>query len=389
MEVRLVNTPSATMDSEPCLGVFAIELSKANWSIGVQKASGGKIGRYVLNAGDAKGLLELIDRVCAREARKLGRPVAAVSCYEAGYDGFWLHRVLEAGGVRNYVLDPASLQVNRRARRAKTDRIDAERMVRALLAYLRGDPEACSVVRVPSVIEEDAKRLERERDRLIAERIQHVNRIKGLCALQGVYDYEPLHRGARTRLENLRTRDGRLLPERLRAELIRELERLELVVKMIAVVEAERNAIVAGEADAPAYPHAGKVQALAKLKGIGPGFAMGLSGEVFYRNFANRRELASYVGLTPAPFRSGAVDRDQGITKAGNAKARSLMIELAWMWRRHQPGSALSGWFRERVRDQRGRARRIAIVALARKLLVALWRYVEVGLIPSGAVLKG
>jgi transposase len=389
MEVRLVSTPSAALDSEAAMSVFAIELSRANWSIGVQKPSGGKIGRHQLEAGDAQGLLELIDRICAREARKLGRPVAAVSCYEAGYDGFWLHRVLEAHGVRNYVLDAASLQVNRRARRAKTDRIDAERMVRALLAHLRGDPEACSVVRVPSVIEEDAKRLDRERDRLITERVQHVNRIKGLCALQGIYDYEPLRRKARARLEQLRTGDGRPLPERLRAELIRELERLELVLKMVAAVEAERNAIVAGEADAPAHPCAEKAQALAKLKGIGPGFAIGLSSEVFYRNFANRREVAGYVGLTPAPFRSGAVDRDQGITKAGNAKARSLMIELAWMWLRHQPDSTLSAWFRERVGDLKGRPRRIAIVAVARKLLVALWRYLEVGLIPSGAVLKG
>jgi transposase len=193
-------------------------------------------------------------------------------------------------------------------------------MIRALLAHLRGDPEACRVVRVPSVIEEGARRLDRERDRLIAERVQHVKRIKGLCALQGIYDYEPLHRGARTRLENLRTGGGRPLPERRRAELIREFERLELVMKMIARVEAERNAIAAGEADAPAHPHARKVQALAKLKGIGPGFAMGLSGEEFYRDFGIRREVASYVGLTPAPFRIGAVDRDQGITKAGNAK---------------------------------------------------------------------
>jgi transposase len=389
MEVRLVNTPSATLDSEPALSVFAIELSKVSWGIGVHRPSGSKIGRHQSKPGDAKELLELIERVRSQEARKLGRPVEVITCYEAGYDGFWLHRVLEAHGIRNYVLDPASLQVNRRARRAKTDRIDAERMIRALLAYLRGDREACSVVRVPSVIEEDARRLDRERDRLIAERVAHVNRIKGLCAVQGIYDYEPLHRHARTRLESLRTGDGRPLPKRLRAELIRELERLELVLKMIAAVEAERNAIVAGEANAPAHPHAHKVQALAKLRGIGPGFAMGLTGEVFYRDFANRREVGSYVGLTPAPFQSGAVNRDQGITKAGNPKARSLMIELAWMWRRHQPNSALSIWFRERVGDLKGRPRRIAIVAMARKLLVALWRYLEDGLIPTGAVLKG
>src|ERR1700732_666175 len=186
MKVRMVNTPSADSNNEPVACYVAIELSKSGWLVGFLTPLSDKTGRYQVKAGDAQALLDLIERVHTRVARQLNRPVEVMSCYEAGYDGFWLHRVLEAHGVRNYVLDPASLQVNRRARRAKTDRIDAERMLRGLIAYLRGDPDACSIVRVPSVAEEDARHMHRERCRLINERVQHVNRIKGLCATQGI-----------------------------------------------------------------------------------------------------------------------------------------------------------------------------------------------------------
>jgi transposase len=322
-------------------------------------------------------------------ARELGRPVVeieVISCYEAGYDGFWLHHLLEAHGVRNHVLDPASLLVNRRAKSAKTDGIDVERMQRALGRYLRGEMDACSVVRVPSLEEEDAKRLHRERKRLISERVQHVNRIKGLCALHGIYDYRPLRADRKAQLEGLRTSDGRLLPPRLKAEIWRELQRLELVLQMIADVEAERDAIV--KEAAPQHPNADKIKALAELSSIGPEFATRLVGEVFYRPFANRRQLASFAGIAPSPWASGSVARDQGISKAGSSLVRTTMIELAWLWLRYQPGSAISIWFRERVGEQKGRVRRIAIVALARKLLVALWRYLETGLTPTGVVFK-
>jgi transposase len=184
MEVRMENTPPAGGNNEPAYCFVAIELSKSSWVVGFQTPLARQTSRYQVKACDAKALLELIERVRIRVARELGRPVEVMSCYEAGYDGFWLHRVLEAHGIHNHVLDPASLQVNRRARRPKTDRIDADRMVRALIRHLRGEPEACSVVRVPSPEQEDAKRLHRERDRLIAERVAHVNRIKGLCAIQ-------------------------------------------------------------------------------------------------------------------------------------------------------------------------------------------------------------
>ena len=386
MEVRVVSTPSAGADNEPVHCYVAIELSKSSWIVGFQTPLTNKTSQYQVKACDANALLELIERIRTRVARELRRPIEVMSCYEAGYDGFWLHRVLKAHGIHNHVLDPASLQVNRRARRAKTDRIDADRMVRALIRYLRGEPEACSVVRVPSVEQEDAKRLHRERRRLIAERVQHVNRIKGLCATQGIYHYAPLRKDRLARLDDLRTGDGRALPTRLKAEIARELKRLEVLLEMIATVETERDVILTSAAST--HLNAGKIKMLAKLKAIGPEFATTLVGEVFYREFANRRKLGSYVGLGSSPFCSGPVDRDQGISKAGNPTARSMMIELAWTWLRYQPGSALSVWFRERVGNLKGRPRRIAIVAMARKLLVALWRYLETGLVPTGTALK-
>jgi transposase len=383
-----ISPRSAAPAAEQTATIYlALELSRASWVVAVHMPLADKIGLHKLKGGDSDSLLALIGRLQARAQAALGRPVATVSCYEAGYDGFWLHRLLEAQGIRNQVLDPASLQVSRRARRAKTDRIDATSLVRALMAHWRGEPKVVSVVRVPSVAEEDARRLHRERHRLVAERVQHVNRIKGLCATQGIYDFQPLRRDRWQRLAHLHTGDGRALPPRLAAELARELKRLELVLAMIAALEAERDAVV--EAPAPEHPHAAKIQALVRLKGIGPEFATVLVGEVFHRQFDNRRQVAAYVGLTPSPWRSGGLAREQGISKAGNPKARTTMIELAWMWLRHQPASALSQWFQHRVGAIRGRLRRIAAAALARKLLVALWRYLAAGLVPDGAVLKG
>jgi transposase len=387
MTVRTVSNLPAAMHVETARCFFAIELSKQSWVIGFITPLSAKISRRILSGGDWKGLLDLIEEVRARVSRETGRAADVITCYEAGYDGFWLHRLLEAHGIRNYVIDPASLQTDRRARRVKTDRIDTERLLRSLMAYLRGEPKVWSVVRVPSVAEEDARRLHRERDRLVSERVQHVNRIKGLCALHGIYDYQPLRPQAMARLEQLRTAEGISLPPRLKSEIKRELQRLELVVEMVATLEAERDAIV--EDDASTHVNAKKIQNLHKLKAIGPEFATVLVGEIFHRDFNNRRQLASYVGYAPNPFQSGNVAHDQGISKAGNRKGRTTGIELAWLWLRYQPDSDLSVWFRTRVGTLKGRIRRIAIVALARKLLVALWRYLKTGLVPQGAVLKG
>ena len=379
------NLPAAAHDGAArCY--LAIELSKRSWVIAASTPLSDKISQYTLTSGSLKELVELIERLCARITRATGQVVEVISCYEAGYDGFWLHRALEKHGVRNYVVDPASLKVDRRARGAKTDRIDAERLLRSLMAYLRGEPKVWSVVRVPSIAEEDARRLHRERDRLIEERVQHVNRIKGLCAIHGIYDYEPMRVDRLRRLEQLRTAQGEQLPERLKGEIGRELQRLELVLEMIRGLEAERDAIVTDAA--PAQLNADKIRRLNQLRALGPEISTVLVGEVFYRSFNNRRQVGSYVGFTPSPFASGTIAREQGISKAGNPKARRTMIELAWLWLRYQPDSALSIWFRERVGTMKGRIRRITIVAMARKLLVALWRYLETGLIPQGARLK-
>jgi transposase len=387
MEAQVVNAPSVASHDETVRCLLAIELSKKSWIVAVNTPLSDKISRYTLKPCDGKELLDLCERIRTRVARETGKRVEIVSCYEAGYDGFWLHRLLEAHGIRNYVIDPASLQVNRRARQAKTDHIDTERMLRSLMAYLRGEPKVWSVVRVPSVAEEDDRRLHRERDRLINERIQHVNRIKGLLAIHGIYDYQPLRRDRMQRLERLHTADGRTLPPRLKAEILRELQRLELVLGMIKTIETERDAIAAAKTEA-VHSRTKKIQGLTKIKSIGPEFATTLVGEVFYRSFDNRKQLASYVGLTPAHFQSGPSCRDQGISKAGNPKARTVMIELAWLWLRYQPDSSLSVWFRDRVGKLKGRIRRITIVAVARKLLIALWRYLETGLVPERAILK-
>jgi len=219
MEAQVANArPSVASHDETVRCLLAIELSKKSWIVAVNTPLSDKISRYTLKPCDGKELLDLCERIRTRVARETGKRVEIVSCYEAGYDGFWLHRLLEAHGIRNYVIDPASLQVDRRARRAKTDHIDTERMLRSMMAYLRGEPKVWSVVRVPSVAEEDDRRLHRERDRLINERIQHVNRIKGLLAIHGIYDYQPLRRDRMQRLERLQTANGRTLPPRLKAK---------------------------------------------------------------------------------------------------------------------------------------------------------------------------
>ena len=251
MEAWTVNNlPPAGTHDDAVRCLLAIELSKKSWIVAVNTSLSDKISRHTLKPCDGKELLDLCERIRTRVARETNKRVEVVSCYEAGYDGFWLHRLLEAHGTRNYVIDPARLQVDRRARRAKTDHVDAERLLRSLIAYLRGEPKVWSVVCVPSVAEEDDRRLHRERSRLINERIQHVNRIKGLLAIHGIYDYQPLRRDRMQRLERLCTAaDGRTLPPRIKAEILRELQRLELAIRMIKTIEAERDAIGIGRQD--------------------------------------------------------------------------------------------------------------------------------------------
>jgi transposase len=363
---------------------LVFELSKAKWKLGLMLPGSEKMSCYTIAGGDLAALTARLANARAKAARG-GKPVRIVSCYEAGFDGHWLHRWLTDQGVINHEIDPASIQVNRRMRRAKTDRIDLEHLMRTLLAYLRGEPRVCSVVHVPTVEDEDRKRRNRERDYLVDERTAHTNRIKGLLHAQGVRDVMPMKPGFIGSLDKLRTGDGRPLPQKLKEEIVREHERLCLLNRQLQAIEgdsrAELRAAQEGSGEA-------KTVMLARLKGIGMVGGQGLVNEVFYRSFDNRRQVGSYVGLTGTPYNSGASERDQGISKAGNSRARELAIEIAWLWLRHQPGSELSRWFRERVRDLKGRPRRVAIVAVARKLMVALWRYLETGVVPTGAVLR-
>lgn len=359
------------------------ELSKSKWKLGVMIAGSAKMSRFTIAGGDLAALSGRLALARDKAARS-GRKVRIVSCYEAGFDGHWLHRWLTDQGVTNYVIDASSIAVDRRARRAKTDRIDLELIMRTLLAYLRGEPRVCSMIRVPTVEEEDRKRRNRERERLLKERTAHTNRIKGLLHTQGIRDAMPLRPDFIATLDRVRTADGRELSPRLKDEVVREHERLCLLSRQIAAIEATSRAEQRAAAPGTA---AARIVQLAQLKGIGLVGGQGLVNEVFYREFDNRRQVGSYLGLAGTPFNSGDRERDQGISKAGNHRARRLAIELAWLWIRHQPDSQLSRWFRQRVGDMKGRVRRIAIVAVARKLMIALWRYLQTGLVPTGAVL--
>ena len=378
---------TAAADGEIATIYVAIELSKKSWLVGIQGLPNKKLSQHKLKAGDAGGLVALIQRKREDVARELGREVRVLSCYEAGYDGFWLHRYLEARGILNHVLDPASLSVKRRARRVKTDRLDVVSLLRALIGFTAGDDEACSLVRVPTVEQEDDKRLHRERQRLVQERTAHTNRIKGLLACQGIYDFHPRCRDAKARLASLVTGDGRELPGHVEYEIERELDRLELLARQLGEVEAARDAVL--KAVEASSGRERKIRQLYQLKSLGPEFSTVLVGEIFYRSFRNRREVGAYAGLTGCPFNSGNVVREQGLSKAGNPRLRTTMIELAWMWLRHQPKSALSQWFTGRLGEAAPpRLKRVLIVALARKLLIALWRYLETGLVPQGAMMK-
>src|SRR5688572_20436752 len=363
----------------------ALELSKAKWLISMDAPGNDKRSTHVVDGGDSTALLELLARLRTAAERRVGGPVQVVVIQEAGLDGFWIHRLLETNGIESHVVDPASIAVDRRHRRAKTDVIDGEMLLRTLMAWARGERRVCSMVRPPSPDEEDRRRLTRERGTLLKERTQHTNRIKGLLAGQGIADYDPLRKDRLARLDTLRTGDGRPLPERLKAEIRREIERVDLVVSQMAMVEREREALVGMTSD-PAPETAAAV--LVRLKGIGPELGSLIWLEALYRGFSNRRQIAAYAGLAPSPWQSGGTDREQGISKSGNRRLRHALVELAWFWLRHQPASALSVWFRARVGQGRGRIRRIAIVALARKLLVALWRYATQGVVPAGATFK-
>lgn len=361
----------------------SLELSRSKWLItSLSPGAGERMSKFVVTGGDVPGLLACLAELQRKAKARTGSSFRIVSIQEAGLDGFWIHRILEREGIESYVVDPASIATSRRRRRAKTDKIDGEALVRALLAYKRGEPRVCAMLRVPTPEEEDCRRLVRERKALTNERVRHVNRVKGLLFGQGVSGYQPLNRDRRKRLEELVTGDGRPLPSALKAQISRELDRIELLIEQIKAVEKSRDdMMVAAQTSSPAPA------LLLNLKGIGPQFAAVIWSEGLSRHFDNRRQVAAYAGLAPTPWQSGKVDRDQGVSKSGNPRLRTTLIQLAWLWLRHQPESALTAWFKERVTQNGGRQKNATIVALARKLLVAMWKYVTAGVIIEGAVL--
>ena len=383
----VVDRPQAPTAIRTDLGAIfiSLELSRSTWLITSLSPGGGeRMSKHSVRGGDVAGLLERFAQIQEKARARTGRSFPIIMLQEAGLDGFWIHRMLQAQGIESHVVDPASIATSRRRRRAKTDKIDGEALVRALLAYKRGEPRVCAMVKAPTPEEEDRRRLCRERKVLTAERVRHVNRVKGLLFSQGIVGYEPLRRDRRARLEELQTGDGRPLPTHLKAQIRRELDRLELLLEQVKAVEAERDALLAAEyAVTPA-----SAAMLLDIKGIGPEFTAILWSEGFYRHFENRRQVAAYAGLAPTPWQSGSVDREQGVSKAGNPRLRTTLIQLAWLWLRHQPDSALARWFHERVSLNGGRLRKTTIVALARKLLVALWKYVTAGIVIEGAVIK-
>jgi transposase len=372
--------PTAVRAEDSTLFV-ALELSRKSWLVATSTPGEVKISKRTVAAGDGPGLVALLKGLRETAERRLGRPVTVAVIQEAGLDGFWLHRLLQANHFESHVVDPASIAVDRRKRRRKTDAIDVDGLLRTLMAWARGERARWSNRRAPrrrivGASRGNARRCWRSgsgtRTASRAFWRPRASPASNLCAP-----------GRPRRSDDQR----RPLPRRLKGEIRRQLARLDAVVADIKAVEAERDALVdAQPATDPAATVPEPAAVLVKLKGIGPEFAAVLWFEALFRPFGNRRQVAAYAGLAPSPWQSGSLDRDQGIGKSGNSRLRKTMIELAWLWLRYQPASAISRWFAARVGTARGRVRRIAIVAVARKLLVALWRFV--GVIPEGAVLK-
>jgi transposase len=374
-------TESIPAQIVPSTLLLAFELGDRSWKIGFTTGLGQCARLRQVPAGAVDRLLEEIAR--AKVRLNLPPEARVISCYEAGRDGFWLHRWLSAQGITDTVVDSSSIEVKRRARRAKTDRLDLAALLNLLARYLAGDRRAWRVVRVPTVAEEDARHLHRLRESLQQDRTRLVCRLQGLLVTQGVR--RSISTDFLARVADARLWDGTPLPEGLRTRLRYVWTQLELLTAHVAEVDAARDALVVD----PATPLGRAVTALPSLRGIGPIGTWTLATEIFgWRQITNRRQLGALVGVVPAQYQSGETSHDQGITRAGNRHVRRVLVQLAWSWVRYQPDSALTRWSVQRFSHGGGRLRRIGIVALARKLLIALWRSVEQGEIPDGAQLK-
>jgi transposase len=360
---------------------IAFELSNTEWKLGFTIGFGQKPRIRNVPARDLETLQREIRT--AKKRFDLAEDAPVLSCYEAGRDGFWLHRYLKSIEVNNLVVDASSIEVNRRARRAKTDRMDVGKLLTMLIRYHQGQEKVWSVVHVPSPEAEDHRHLHRELETLKAERTRHINRIKGILVGQGIC--MSVRDDLLNRLDTIRLWDGSPLPPGLRIRLKREYERMQLVQEQIKVLETERLDMIRHSPRSDIQ----QVRHLLRLKGIGVASAWLYVMEFFaWRDFRNRREVGALAGLAPTPFQSGDEARERGISKAGNTFVRSMAIQIAWGWLRHQPESKLSCWYQKRFGHGSKRLRKIGIVALARRLLIDLWRYLETGLVPEGAELK-
>jgi transposase len=360
---------------------MAFELSDKTWKLGFTTGPGQKPRERNVAARNQERVLEEI----ASAKRRLGLPETApvVSCYEAGRDGFWLHRFLLAHGITNHVVDSSAIEVSRRQRRAKSDGLDVRKLLSMLMRYHHGEQKVWQVVKVPSMEAEDQRHLHRDLETLKRERGSTTTRIKGLLSSQGL-QVQSLSK-LPEQLDAMRLWDGSPIPPGLRQRVLRVYAHYTFLSEQIAEVEAERRSLLQTSPDASID----KVRQLMMLKGIGINGSWLLVMEFFgWREFKNRREVGGLAGFTPTPYQSGESAREQGITKSGNRHVRWMTTELAWSWLRFQPDSALSIWFRERFGNGGKRLRRIGIVAVARKLLIALWRFLETGVLPEGAVLK-
>jgi len=356
---------------------IALELSNTKWKIAF--GNGFKIRLKTIAARDREQFELELHR--SRKHFGMAEDTPLYCCYEAGRDGFWIHRYLCTLGIGNLVVDSSSIEVNRRYRRAKTDRLDASKLVTMLIRYMNGENRVWSVLHVPEEKDEDARRLHREIGRLKKERTANTNRIKSLLALHGIL--MEIRRTFTEEIEKVVLWNGEPLPPNIKEEMIREYHRYELIRNQLQQLEQKKKEVLAGEGKSQK-----KVLRLQNLRAIGPVSSWELTYEYFWRQFNNVKEVGAAAGLAPTPYGSGDSQSEQGISKSGNRRVRALMIEVAWYWLRLQPGSKLSRWFMERYGQGSKRMRRIGIVALARKLLIALWKYVEQGIVPEGAVLK-
>lgn len=367
---------------QPKTLIAVVELSLSTWLVGGMVPGIDRDPLKKLATPDAEALLRLLYR-WRDEAVKAGKTITRIVVgYEAGRDGFWLARWLRARGVEAYVIHPTSIAVSREHRRAKTDRLDIGLLKRSLLGWLRGEEKHCSMVAIPTLEEEDAKRPHREREQLVGKRTGIINRVKAICIRHGIRGFKPDLRKARERLAALRTPEGSAIPPNTLAELQRELEHLRFIKEQITQIEQARLEQLE---QAPQEGLNATTLDLSRVRGLGIETADMLSSEVLTRDYSDQRAIARYVGLTGSPDESGSRRREKGLAKAGNARVRRGMIQLAWRFRQHQKDSGLVQWFEACVAA--GKKRKTMIVALARKLLIALWRFVTLGEVPDGVIL--